>query len=189
MSNGKILGFRFLRLVLLVAIGIAASGCVRSFHYTPKPDRNFESILEFSSSNAVTLKNVQPSTTETIYAEHNTAIFYANLNAWTDVAIEITRRELEKRGMNVVATPGQATSQKVLKLSVDDADKIVTFATLESTIKLQVETGDGYSAVYVGRNKYGVICSHYNQVDGAMMRSVVLMLRDPRIVAYITSTE
>ena len=189
MHNRKINEYWFHRLILLAVLGIVASGCAKSIHYTPDPDHAVEHIPEFSSTNEVVLKNVQSSTTEIVYAETSGARFYANLNDWTSVAIEITRRELEKRGMNVIAAPEESTNQKVLKLSVDDADKTVTAATLESTITLRVETGDGLAAMYIGRNKCVFACSHGNQVDGAMMRSVASMLRDPRIIAYLTNTE
>ena len=160
-------------LAVSCALFLGACGAVS---YTPKPDRPFEAIPEFKSTNQVTLTNAQPSTEE-VDGGH----WLVNRNAWTDVAIAIAQRELTARGMTVAAG-----TRKVLKLSVDSANTASGFVKISSEITMSVETGGGYKATYTGRNSSAMMANRERQIDGAMMRVVVEMLKDPAIVKYLT---
>ena len=50
----------------------------------------------------------------------------------------------------------------------------------------EVETGGGYRSTYTGRNGSAMMANAERQIDGAMMRVVVEMLKDPAIVRYLT---
>lgn len=151
-------------------------GACGAVSYTPKPDRPFEAIPEFKSSHQVTLMNAQPSTEE-VAGGH----WLVNRNAWTEVAVAITQRELTARGMTVTAG-----APKVLKLSVDSANTASGWVKISSEIVMNVETGGGYKATYTGRNSSAMAANLERQIDGAMMRVVVEMLKDPAIVKYLT---
>lgn len=159
-------------LVLTLGLGACASP------YTPSPDRPFEAIPEFTASGSVALVNAQPATDE-----HRVGSFIANLNEWTEVALQITERELTNRGLT--AADGAA---RTLELSVTDALFETGWVKIRSTITLTARTGDGYEASYQGINSSAMMAVPKRQLDGAMMRAVVELLKDPQIVAYLGGT-
>lgn len=161
--------------ILAVSFCVFLGAC-GAVSYTPSPDRPFEAITEFKSTHQVTLANAQPATEE-VEGGH----WLVNRHAWTDVAIAIAERELRARGMTVTAG-----AQKVLKLSIDSAKTETGWVKISSEIVMNVETGGGYKATYTGRNSSAMAANHERQIDGAMMRVVVEMLKDPAIVEYLT---
>jgi hypothetical protein len=169
----------FRRAVLSVGT-VILSGCASTTHYTPSPDRNFEPIPEFSSRSVVALQNAQLSGDSVLFIDAPLVKWHAHLKTWTDVAIAITARELKKRGMGI-----ETSGPKQLRLSIESAKRNTTFATLETVIVMKVETGNGYLATYTGKNLCGFMCAVGNQVDGALMRVVVELLSDPKIVEYL----
>ncbi|MBY0541084.1 MAG: hypothetical protein K2P52_06705, partial [Campylobacterales bacterium] len=101
-------------LSILLIIGL--SGCTRILRYTPNPSTfKMDAIEEFSSNNSVSLINEQTSTNDIQFASKGIAKFTGNLQEWTDTAIQITKRELSKRNMNVT---NEDVSKK-LKLSIE----------------------------------------------------------------------
>lgn len=166
-----------MRVLLLLTLLLGA--CASPTPYTPDPGRPFEAIAaEFHSTNTVVLENAQPATGP---VESKCEHWLIDYSAWTDVAITITQRELTARGMTV-----GASSARRLKLSVESASTDVGWWTIASEIVMRVETGDGYTATFKGLNSSAFAANPERQIDGAMMRVVVAMLSDPRIVAYLT---
>src|SRR5262245_23501655 len=161
---------------LLPALALFLGAC-SAVSYTPKPDRPFEPLpAEFKSSHRVTLKNAQPATEE-VEGGH----WLVNRHAWTDVAITITQREVTARGMTVADG-----APKVLQLCLESAKTETGFVMISSEVVMRVETGDGYKATYTGLNSSAMFAAVERQIDGAMMRVVVAMLSDPKIVKYLS---
>jgi hypothetical protein len=162
-------------LLLLAASLLPLGACAT--RYTPKPDRPFEAIAnEFTSTHRIALRNAQPNKEEV-----RTGPWLANYNAWTDVAIAITDRELQKRGMTLAADAG-----KTLDLAIESGITETGWVKITSTIVMRATTGDGYTATFTGVNSSAMAANTERQIDGAMMRCVVQMLSDPRIAAYLT---
>ena len=154
-------------LSILLIIGL--SGCTRVINYTPNPSTfKMDAIEEFSSNNSISLINEQISTDDVEFASKGIAKFTGNLQEWTDTAIQITKRELSKRNMNVT---NEDVSKK-LKLSIESVKG-----------RLNVETGDGYKNYYIGDNRSPA--NLYRASDGAVMRAVAAMLNDPNIISYL----
>ncbi|HEX6811381.1 MAG TPA: hypothetical protein VF384_07150 [Planctomycetota bacterium] len=162
----------------LLAAGLALLlGACGAVSYTPKPDRPFEPLpSEFKSSHRVTLENAQPAAEE-VEGGH----WLVNRHAWTDVAIAITQRELTARGMTVATG-----APKALKLCLESAKTESGFVKISSEVVMRVETGDGYKATFTGLNSSAMMANVERQIDGAMMRVVVAMLSDPKIVKYLS---
>lgn len=161
--------------IALIALSLQLiAGCAH--YYTPSPSIPFETIVEFSSTGSVTLINDQPSTTQVPF--HNS--FYANLNAWTGVAITIAERELIKRGLHVVSN-----SSKTLKLAIVSAHTEVGWVGITSQITMNVRASDGYEATYVGTNTAYMAANIQRQIDGALMRAVLAMFKDQHIVEFL----
>ena len=155
---------------LLSVVLLFAAAC-SSPPYTPKGDLPFEPIPEFKTKHTIELENAQPSVTPVEIGDG----WRANYNAWTGVAIEIATRELDKRGARF--GPG---SERRLKLSVTRAHYEAGVAEIE----LRVETGDGHRAIYTGKN---TPADEDRPIDGAVMRAVVQLLKDPQVVNHLVN--
>jgi hypothetical protein len=168
-----------MKIVKLFLIGfslLCLSGC-GGVYYQPSTSQPFEEIREFSSKNSATLINGQPSTEKVFFAGQR----YANLNAWTDVAISIAERELTKRGLSVVKD-----APKSLTMSIESAKVESGWVMITSQIVMRVKTSDGYSATYTGEDRSGMVGNLFRQMDTALMRVVVNMLNDPQIISFLT---
>jgi len=73
--------------------------------------------------------------------------------------------------------------QKKLKLSVNSIVGTFGFAVVRVEITLEAETSDGYVNTYIGDNRSPATL--YRAADGAVMRAVAEMLRDPRIIDFL----
>ena len=152
-------------------------GCSLEIHHTPNSSTyELDTIPEFSSVKTITLGNNQASNVVLIrtIGGHK---HYGDLQIWTDTAIEITQRELTKRGMNVVTD-----SPKTLGLSIETVEVNPGFWVVRCDITLKVETSEGYVYTYMGD---GTSQYMHRTFDGAIMRAVAEMLRDNNIVAYL----
>ena len=163
----------FWALVILFFLG----GCTH--HYIPNPSTfKLDQINEFSSQNAISLINAQESSDDVLFLHFGAHKYFGNLQKWTDTAIAITKRELADREMNIVED-----SPKSLKLSIETAKGTIGLYVARCETTLRAETGDGYVQTYKGDNRSPVTI--YRAADGAVMRAVVEMLRDEKIIAYL----
>jgi hypothetical protein len=160
-------------LVLFVTVGC-------THHYVPNAKTfKLDDIQEFSSTNYIWLENAQTDSEDLLFATNMGHKFFGNLKGWTETAMAITERELTKRGMLVTAN-----TAKRLKLSVNSIKGTFGFAVVRVETTLIVETSDGYINTYVGDNRSPATI--YRAADGAVMRAVAEMLRDSKIVDYLT---
>ena len=165
------------RLLLISVVGIYLGGC--SHHYVPDPSTfDFEEIDEFVSTKSITIVNDQPFADDVLFLSARGHDHYGNFQKWTEIAIVITKRELTKRGMNVVNK-----SPKLLKMAIMSAEGSMGFWQAFCEISLKVETGNGYVNTYFA--KAGSPATIYRPVDGAVMRVVAVMLRDQKIIRYL----
>ena len=136
-----------------------------------------DSIPEFSSSNSITLENIQASSDDVLFATNMGHKWYGNLNSWTDVAIEITKRELTKRGMQITAD-----SAKSLEMAILSARTTSGGWGFRSYVELKVITGDGYTRKFRGEGPSPLL---NRSADAAVMRAVTAMLKDDNILNYL----
>ena len=183
---------KILRMILMGFSLLYFSGC--AFYYQPRVIRPIEEIQEFSSNNSVTLINGQPSTEQVFFVsggQVNLSKPYANLRTWTDTTINIAERELTKRGLHVLEE-----APKSLTMSIESAKTDVGWVVVTSQIAMLVETSDGYSATYIGKDKssyyfhllyYPVFGDTFLRgLNTALMRVAVAMLNDPQIIAFLS---
>ena len=86
-----------------------------------------------------------------------------------------------KRGLSI-----EPNAERSLQLWITEARYRTGWVKISTEIDMYVITGDGYSANYTSRNSSTMMAVPKRQVDGAMMRLVVMMLKDPEIVRYLT---
>jgi hypothetical protein len=169
---------RLFRMFGLIVIIFVLAGCTH--HYVPNAGTfRLDEIREFSSENSIWLENAQIDSEDLLFATNMGHEFYGKLNTWTETAITITQRELSKRSMLVTAS----TSKK-LKLSINSIVGTFGFAVIRVETTLKAETSDGYENTYIGDNRSPATI--YRAADGAVMRAVAEMLRDSRIVDFLT---
>ena len=152
-------------------------GCAHN--YIPNASTfELDSIAEFSTTNSIAIVNSQSSTSDVLFGANMGHKFYGNYQDWTDTAIEITRRELSERGMNVAID-----ARKSLQLSIETVEGTFGTWVVLCEVTLKVETGESYVKTYLGKNRSpGGL---YRAADGAVMRAVAEMLRDKKIIAYL----
>lgn len=162
---------------LMIVVLLFLVGC--TLHYVPKSSTfKLDSIIEFSSKNTITLVNSQTSLDDVLFVAAIGHKFFGNLQGWTDVVIEITRRELTTRGMNVIED-----APKSLKFSVETIKGTIGLHNYSCKITLKVKTSDGYIKIYSGNNRSPADLKR--AADGAVMRAVAEMLKDDKIIAYL----
>jgi len=144
--------------------------------YTPNADTAFDPIIEFQSAYTVSIVNAQ----ESVEPLHIGGKMIANLSEWTDVAIQITERELAARDMVI-----DAAASRSLSLALTEVNYRVGWVKISTQMILEAETGDGYKGTYTGLNSSVMMAVPKRQVDGALMRVVVDMLNDQKIIDYL----
>jgi hypothetical protein len=168
----------FMAVMLLAYIG----GCAHTF--APSVREEFEpgKIPDFSSKNEVTLQNVQTDSEPVTFMRAGVHYYLANRQECTDVAVAIVKREITKRGMQAVAN-----NARNLKLSVVSMNTDMGMWSSDVVVHMTAQTGNGYTADFEGRGNTGptIYGVHYG-ADVALSEAVVAMLKDPKIVEYLT---
>ena len=169
------------KLILALIFSIVASGCAKT--YQPSSDTfRVEPITEFTSPVTISIINTQTDTVDRVHLRNMVTTFSGNMKSWTDTAIEITKRELTARQATIL--DGE---QRRLELSIISIEGEAGFSAIRYITRLKVKTGSGYEAVYTGDNRSPATV--YRAADGAVMRAVSAMFRDPVILKYITSSK
>ena len=166
-------------ILILVTALFVLNGCTH--HHVPEADTyDFDAIPEFTSSNSVSLVNVQ-SSDEVLFATNMGHKWYGDLQQWTDVAIEITERELSLRGMKITGN-----APRTLEMAITSASTTTGGWGFSSHVTLQVVTGDGYKRIIIGDGPSPML---NRAADAGIMRAVAAMLKDEKILQYLTEQE
>jgi hypothetical protein len=153
------------------------SGCTH--HLIPHPqDVNPERVPEINIRKPVTIENIQTSNEEILIGKTGGHTFNGNLQEWTDKAVDLLTKELEKRG---AAVTGNST--KILKLAIMKAKLIQGAWRLNCTLTLKVETGDGYTNEFDVTNLSAG--NHSRASGGAITLAVTDLLKDEKILKYL----
>ena len=163
--------------VVLGAV-VLSSGCTHV--YVPK-ESNYksETIPTYTVKSKVTLVNGQQDTTQVQYATNMGHKFMANRNDWTEKAMGIAERELNKRGASTAVR-----SDKKLTLRVSDI--VVTHGAwgFRGKLTLDVVTGDGVAKSFKGEAPSANL---YKASSGCLATAVNAMLSDQTIMYYLTN--
>ena len=172
----------FIRCFVVLVGAMVAVGC--SHTYTPQilSDFDFDRVPAFSGkNNDVTVVNVQTSTEPVKFCQNGFHAWYANLQECTGVVVDTAKRELGNRGLRV--TDNAARS---LKLTVTSMNFSIGWVELAANVQLEVQTGDGYAAKYTALGQSWMAGNVLHQTNAALSNAVVEMLRDKKIVSYLT---
>jgi hypothetical protein len=154
------------------------SGCTH--HLIPHPqDVNPKRVPAINISKPVTIENIQTSNEEILIGKAGGHTFNGNLQEWTDKAVDLLKKELEKTG--AVAVTGNST--KTLKLAIVKAKLIRGAWRLNCTLTLKVETGNGYTNEFEVTNLS--VGNHSTASGGAITLAVTDLLKDEKILEYL----
>ena len=155
-------------------------GCAST--YVPKPGSIEPDIMPDAGTNTtVTLVNAQPSSQIIQIGSAGLGrSLDGNLQQWTDKAIALTAKTLNKKGFRVIGD-----SAKVLKLAITHArfDSAAGGWGFQCTVHLNVETGDRHRIEFVGQRKDWKYVGSCNK---AFTEAISVMLSDENIQTYIT---
>ncbi len=164
----------FLMLILL-------SGCGGTYSVIPTPqDVNPNRVQNIKFNNKINIINIQQSKTNIPIGVMSFTNFEANLNEWTNKAIQLLKSELQKRG-GVVSEDGlKVLSLSVLNAHVETRD---TGSGTRCRLTLHVETGDGYSTDIPVVNNAGIGVER--PTGGAITLAITALLNDEKVLQYL----
>ena len=173
---------KIISFALSIGLSFILSACAVTHNYQPDADTySFPEISDFSSAQDVSVINDSQATEPFLYGEAgmgNSHKWMGNLKEWTDIAVEITNRELANRGMQI-----NPNASRTLKLAILEANATSGGWGFRGNVALKATTGSGYERVYQGESPAMMI---NRSADGAIMQAVAAMLRDTHIVSYLT---
>ena len=133
-------------------------------------------IPEYSFNQSVRVVNVQ--NTETVRIKDT--LWEVNLKETTDVAVELIKKELSKRGFQI-----QDNANKILEIIISDVRvglaHVGIFAVNKCTMVLKVRPGNGYFKYYQEYN-HGLLPTN---CDFTITKTVSAMLSDEDIINYL----
>jgi hypothetical protein len=166
----------YLKCLMTVFLLALVGGCQYTYRPTVRSDFESDTVPKFSSNNDISLQNAQISPEDYVFGQ-----IVTNRQECTNVVVATAKRELSNRGLRVVEN-----SARVMKLSIVSFKQAGGGFEIAKQAELEVQTGDGYSAKYTGSSSsYGASVIQ-RQMDYALSECVVEMLKDPKIVAYLT---
>lgn len=180
--------FRRWTWVPVLLLLLAGSGCRHdTFYQPPYTDRFYvprQDPLGFGSVEApdfqiegpVSLTNAQESEERVLIGAY-THKWWANLHLWTEQALGVAKKEIDKR-----TSSKKAAAPKVLKVSIEKAEIAWNFRWIACALTLSVQAGNGYSTTCAVTHESMDL---YESCDGALARAVACMLNDPGVRAYL----
>lgn len=163
------------KMFLMGVVVLCVAGCGTTY-YQPNA-LPVEGVKAFSAKGSIALINGQPSTEPIPFID----TLHSNLNAWTDIAINMTASELSQRGLTV-----SKDAARSLTMSIMSAKTTIGFVMFNTQIVMNVKTSGGYAATYTGRDKSAMAGNPRRQMDTALARVVAEMLNDPEIVSFLS---
>lgn len=160
---------------------ILFSGCGGTFYVVPSPqDVNPNKVQDIKLNNTINIVNIQQLKTNVPIGVMSFTKHEANLNEWTDKAIQLLKSELQKRGGEV-----SEDGLKVLSLSVLNAHvETRSFGSgTRCKLTLHVKTGNGYSTDISVVNNAGIGVER--PTGGAITLAITELLNDEKILHYL----
>lgn len=164
----------FLLLILLYSCGSTSS--VIPTPQTVNPNR----VLDIKLNNKIKIVNIQQSKTNVPIGVMSFTNFEANLNEWTDKAIQLLKSELQKRGGEITEDGLTVLSLSVLTAHVETRS---AGSGTRCRLTLHVKTGDGYSTDISVVNNAGIGVDR--PAGGAITLAITELLNDEKILHYL----
>jgi len=169
---------RYFTLIFLLFIS-SISGCTYYITPTEIPMKPGMVVHRYESLDPIAVTNNQRNTDNIVIMKGK--MLYANLNEWTELAIEILKSELLDNNIYV-----SYDSNKKISLSILNAQVTQEIVVVRANLELNVVTGSGHKKTYRITNT-GVDIR--KACGGAITKAVAAMLNDEIILSYIEGDE
>ncbi|MFC1884377.1 hypothetical protein ACFL2O_06390 [Thermodesulfobacteriota bacterium] len=173
----KVWSRQYVSIVLFVLM-IFFAGCTH--YYVPKQyPVNAEAVPEIRGGGSLAIINGYESPYLMLIGMQGAHKWMGDMQQWTGTAAGLLKAELEKRKFRIIDG-----APKTVKLKVVRAQIYWGFAAIRCILSLKAETGDGNTFEYEGNNASG--WTLYRACDGAVTKAVTDLMKDPKIIAYLT---
>ena len=158
---------------------LSVYGCTYYITPTEVPMQHGMVVHRYESVDPIAITNNQRNTDYIVIMKGK--MLYANLNEWTELAIEILKSEFLENNIYV-----SYDSTKKLFLSVLNAQVMQEIVVVRANLELEVVTGGGHKKTYRITNT-GVDIR--KACGGAITKAVAAMLNDEIILSYIEGND
>ena len=171
---------RFARVVFVLLVGVLAS-CVSTIDSDPDTfNVPADAAKHLRAGGNVALNNAYQAETKVKILTHSGSSWIGDLKQYTDTAITMLGREMQKK--SVAVDPKAA---KTVTLRVYDVSASATWSRIGSVLILEAQYGDGTKSTIKSENRSR--WTVYNMVDGSLMVAVFRLLGDDKFLAYVNN--
>jgi hypothetical protein len=124
----------------------------------------------------VDVSNIQSQTEPVIVSSYGGTSLSSNLHAITEVMVQQTREELTK------AAQSEPGAQKTIEIKVNSLESNYKFFYYHSQLHFDAKLGNGTFVSINVLHSSGVLAQ---DLDGCIAESVMKLLNDPRVRAYL----
>ncbi len=171
---------RFTRVVFVLLVGMLAS-CVSTIDSDPDTfNVPADAAKHLRAGGNVALNNAYQAETKVTFATIGRVSWLADLKQYTDTAITMLGREMQKK--SVAVGPKAA---KAVALRVYDVSASYGWWTIGSVLTLEAQYGDGTKSTIKSENSSP--SDAWRAVDGSLMIAVSRLLGDDKFLAYVNN--
>jgi hypothetical protein len=171
-------GLSCVRLVSGLAL-VFLAGCAPPVIHTSPETFNVpaDAARHLHSGTNVALQNAYPAETKVKIFTMGESGWFADMKQYTDTAITMLGREMQKKGVSVDPKSPKTVTLKVYDVRASPGWTIKSYLTLEALY------GDGTKSTIMTENSSP--SDAWRSVDGSLMFAVTQLLGDDRFVAYV----
>lgn len=178
----NIMGNGLYKLAVVMLAFALSSGC--AILHVPKAEPiPAGAIPQIQGKGTISLINSQNDKTVRKLGRAGFGTLQGDLNSWTEAAVVLLGSEVQKTGLKVQADGKKSIKVTVVevKLGVSGIDFVA--AIPKGTVRIKVETGDGYVKEYIGVRK---AMQPPAACEKALTEAVMNVLKDTHIVTYLS---
>ncbi len=170
---------RFTRVVFVLLVGMLAS-CVSTIDSDPDTfNVPADAAKHLRAGGNVALNNAYQAETKVNILTHSGSSWIGDLKQYTDTAITMLGREMQKKSVAVDPKAAKTVTLRVYDVSATLGWVVGTVLTLEA------QYGDGTKSTIKSANRSG--WTVYSMVDGSLMVAVFRLLGDDKFLAYVNN--
>ena len=171
---------RFARVVFVLLVGVLAS-CASTIDSDPDTfNVPADAAKHLRAGGNVALNNAYQAETKVKILTHSGSSWIGDLKQYTDTAITMLGREMQKK--SVAVDPKAA---KTVTLRVYDVSATIGAFVANIVLTLEVQYGDGTKSTITTKNTSPGTAGRL--VDGSLMFAVSRLLGDDKFLAYVNN--
>ncbi len=168
-------------LMLTFCVVFLFQGCV-SKHIPSPVAVNVAGFNMSDKPTQVNLVNAQTNSDDVIFGSYGVGKLGGDLKTWTDAAIKMTKKSLEKKGVEFSSSALKTLKLSITEVVVDTAGIPMVASLARVKISLDAQTGAGYTHTYTETQN---AMNPPWASDAAMKAVVEALLSDKTILEYL----